>query len=86
VLRGGSWNNNANNVRSANRNNNNPGNDNNNIGFRCSAPAGSFLKSQVRTIHGWALPLRVKVPGLFLVEQPIHWLAQPKMNPPCPFW
>ena len=36
VLRGGSWNNNTNNLRVANRNNNNPDNQNNNIGFRCS--------------------------------------------------
>lgn len=34
VIRGGSWNNNANNCRSANRNNNNPDNNNNNNGFR----------------------------------------------------
>ena len=34
VLRGGSFNNNWNNVRVANRNNNNPNNSNNNIGFR----------------------------------------------------
>ncbi|HOT96341.1 MAG TPA: SUMF1/EgtB/PvdO family nonheme iron enzyme [bacterium] len=34
VLRGGSWNNNQNNVRCANRNRNNPGNRNDNIGFR----------------------------------------------------
>ncbi|MCX7067370.1 MAG: SUMF1/EgtB/PvdO family nonheme iron enzyme [Methylococcales bacterium] len=34
VLRGGSWNNNARNTRSANRNNNTPDNRNNNIGFR----------------------------------------------------
>ena len=34
TLRGGSWNNNSNNVRSANRNRNNPHNRNNNIGFR----------------------------------------------------
>jgi formylglycine-generating enzyme required for sulfatase activity len=33
-LRGGSWNNNGNNCRSANRNNNNPDARNNNIGFR----------------------------------------------------
>jgi formylglycine-generating enzyme required for sulfatase activity len=38
VLRGGSWNNNDNNVRSANRNNNNPDNWNNNNGFRCVRP------------------------------------------------
>ncbi len=34
VKRGGSWNNNARNCRSANRNRNNPDNRNNNIGFR----------------------------------------------------
>jgi formylglycine-generating enzyme required for sulfatase activity len=34
VLRGGSWNNKAENLRSANRNRNNPDNRNNNIGFR----------------------------------------------------
>jgi len=35
VLRGGNWNNNANNSRCTYRNNNNPNNANNNIGFRC---------------------------------------------------
>ncbi|MBF0452797.1 MAG: SUMF1/EgtB/PvdO family nonheme iron enzyme [Candidatus Magnetomorum sp.] len=34
VVRGGSWNNNARNCRSANRNRNEPGNRNNNLGFR----------------------------------------------------
>lgn len=34
VIRGGSWNNNAQNLRSGNRNNNDPGNRNNNLGFR----------------------------------------------------
>jgi len=39
VNRGGSWNNNANNCRVANRNNNTPDNSNN-IGFRaCLSPA-----------------------------------------------
>jgi len=38
VKRGGSWNNNANNCRVANRNNNTPGNSNNNIGFRAVLP------------------------------------------------
>jgi formylglycine-generating enzyme required for sulfatase activity len=35
--RGGSWNNNASNVRSANRNRNKPGNRNNNLGFRLAS-------------------------------------------------
>ena len=34
VIRGGSWNNNAQNCRSANRNNNDPDNRNNNLGYR----------------------------------------------------
>jgi len=33
-VRGGSWNNNQNNARCADRNRNNPNNSNNNIGFR----------------------------------------------------
>ena len=46
VKRGGSWNNNARNCRSANRNNDTPDNRNNNLGFRPSStlrpgPAGS---------------------------------------------
>ncbi|MEK9142046.1 MAG: SUMF1/EgtB/PvdO family nonheme iron enzyme [Nitrospirota bacterium] len=45
VLRGGSWNNNPQNLRSANRNNNKPTNRNNNIGFRCA-----------KTLHGRAGP------------------------------
>ncbi|MGE0823444.1 MAG: SUMF1/EgtB/PvdO family nonheme iron enzyme [Candidatus Binatia bacterium] len=36
VVRGGSWNNEARNVRVANRNRNEPGNRNDNIGFRCA--------------------------------------------------
>jgi len=51
VLRGGSFNNNWNNVRAANRNNNNPDNRNDNIGFRCAAGApGAFLEGQVRCV------------------------------------
>ncbi|MBN1610412.1 MAG: SUMF1/EgtB/PvdO family nonheme iron enzyme [Polyangiaceae bacterium] len=36
VIRGGSWNNNADNLRATNRNNNTPTNRNNNIGLRCA--------------------------------------------------
>ncbi|MBI5816363.1 MAG: SUMF1/EgtB/PvdO family nonheme iron enzyme [Nitrospinae bacterium] len=35
MLRGGSWNNNPDNLRASNRNNNDPANRNNNNGFRC---------------------------------------------------
>lgn len=39
VNRGGSWNNNPRNCRVSNRNNNNPDNRNNNLGFRlCLVP------------------------------------------------
>ncbi len=37
VLRGGSWNNQGDNCRCANRNRNNPNNRNNNVGFRCAS-------------------------------------------------
>jgi len=48
VIRGGNWNNNLNNSRSANRNNNNPSNRNNNVGFRpASSPPG-----QKASVHG----------------------------------
>lgn len=40
VLRGGAWNNDADNCRVANRNNNGPDNRNNNVGFR---PANTAL-------------------------------------------
>ncbi|MGF1486572.1 MAG: SUMF1/EgtB/PvdO family nonheme iron enzyme, partial [Prochloraceae cyanobacterium] len=43
IKNGGSWNNNPNNCRSAYRNNNNPGNRNNNIGFRVVRLAPSTL-------------------------------------------
>ena len=43
VNRGGSWNNNDNNCRVANRNNNNPDNSNNNLGFRLSAQQKSDM-------------------------------------------
>ena len=35
-VRGGSWNNEARNLRVSNRNRNDPGNRNDNIGFRCA--------------------------------------------------
>ncbi|HKI19360.1 MAG TPA: SUMF1/EgtB/PvdO family nonheme iron enzyme [Isosphaeraceae bacterium] len=47
VIRGGSWNNDAQNVRAAYRNHNQPSNRNHNLGFRCAElttePDGSLL-------------------------------------------
>lgn len=54
VLRGGSWNNNDNNVRAANRNRNEPTNENNNLGFRCALPysalSGPLGVERLRTL------------------------------------
>ncbi len=64
MIRGGSWNNNPANLRSANRNNNTPSNRNNNIGFRVLAArrvAGRPRDEQERvqpprTAAMWAAP------------------------------
>ena len=42
VVRGGAWNNNPQNLRSANRNNNTTGNRNNNIGLRVASTFYAF--------------------------------------------
>lgn len=54
MLRGGSWNNNPENLRSANRNNNTPTNRNNNIGFRIArtAHAGVSRFTERFSVHG----------------------------------
>ncbi|MCM0604469.1 MAG: SUMF1/EgtB/PvdO family nonheme iron enzyme [Xanthomonadaceae bacterium] len=44
VIRGGSWNNNAQNLRSANRNNNTPDNRWNNVGFRLLSTLQSYAR------------------------------------------
>jgi hypothetical protein len=50
VNRGGSWNNNARNCRSANRNNNHPDNRNNNLGLRLAAHR---LQGPNPAVHEW---------------------------------
>ena len=45
VNRGGSWNNDARNCRSANRNRNDPGNRNNNLGFRLASTIRGIVPS-----------------------------------------
>lgn len=55
VLRGGSWNNEPRNVRSANRNRNHPTNSNNNVGFRVANALPSQTLFCAR-IHGFTDP------------------------------
>jgi hypothetical protein len=80
VLRGGSWNNNADNTRAATRNDNNPNNRNNNIGFRVvclprlTAPflmalRGDLQCEAARCPHGCRLP-----------EMPVGYFAAYRMR------
>jgi hypothetical protein len=53
VVRGGSWNNNPDNLRSSNRNRNEPDNRNNNIGFRVArvlSPASTLFFARAGAI------------------------------------
>lgn len=54
VLRGGSWNNDPINLRTANRNNNTPDNRNNNIGFRCASESSVGPRCRASTEAGYA--------------------------------
>lgn len=54
VLRGGFWNNNPINLRTANRNNNTPDNRNNNIGFRCASESPIGPRCCTSTEAGYA--------------------------------
>jgi len=51
VIRGGNFNNNASNLRVANRNNNTPTNRNNNIGARCAKTVGFLLREDIQSRH-----------------------------------
>jgi hypothetical protein len=83
MLRGGSWNNNAPFVRAANRNNNDPDNRNNNIGFRCVVVASMVPKGQVSSVYGREVSAQGEhIPGLF----PAGQIVQPKNKKPCPVW
>jgi len=53
MIRGGSYNNNANNLQVGNRNNNNPYNENNNIGFRF-ASTGAIMSLELFTDNSTA--------------------------------
>lgn len=64
VLRGGSWNNNNNNVRSANRNNNTPDNINNNVGFRCARSLLMFFEPEYAAFTDSACVFWKRVPDV----------------------
>ena len=49
VLRGGNWNNDANNAKSSNRNNNTPSNRNNNYGFRLSSTLPGYCQGPAQS-------------------------------------
>jgi hypothetical protein len=71
VIRGGSWNNEPDNVRSANRNRNTPTKRNDNIGFRCAQDACPM--AGVRTFIG-------KVRSVPLGVQTDPWLLDAVVN------
>ncbi|MCX6916319.1 MAG: reverse transcriptase domain-containing protein [Verrucomicrobia bacterium] len=73
VLRGGSWNNDPTNLRSAYRNNNTPDNRNNNIGFRCVFVGGSSPKAEGVGVMpgGLRLPGQSQESSLTAVPAPV---------------
>ena len=84
MLRGGSFNNNAANVRSANRNNNQPDNRNNNNGFRAASTlrqdicpvVPEFTGCPVSTVPWWSVPeckVQVVVPCRAAVRLTDEW-------------
>ncbi|NUM79124.1 SUMF1/EgtB/PvdO family nonheme iron enzyme [candidate division KSB1 bacterium] len=68
VLRGGAWNNQPHNVACAYRNNNEPDNRNNNIGFRCAKTPGARGRLQMAK--------SLQNPGSFSQNLPAHGLAE----------
>jgi Sulfatase-modifying factor enzyme 1 len=72
VLRGGSWINNARNCRSANRNANDPGNRNDNIGFRLARAHREVLGEEPQEAQSRALSCRVATPRRQSVLAPVR--------------
>ncbi len=79
--RGGSWNNDAQYARAANRNNNDPDNRNDNLGFRLASPgaAGLCAHGPERRDHGPA----ARAMPLTIVSEPVPGgnATGPKMTP-----
>ncbi|MBI5116995.1 SUMF1/EgtB/PvdO family nonheme iron enzyme [Candidatus Poribacteria bacterium] len=78
MLRGGSWNNNRNNARCANRNRNNRNNRNNNVGFRCA-----------RTWIPWLAPepclsRKTRVCAIQVQVSLLCWLSRANRNKKLP--
>jgi hypothetical protein len=87
VLRGGSWNNNPRNLRSAKRNRNNADNRNNNIGFRvASTPSCRSRRVDGRDGRAEVRPGRVMMSRLRPVPQPgaASVLGFGRRTPPFP--
>lgn len=63
IIRGGSWNNNASNCRSSNRNDNNPSNRNNNNGFRLAFPPSPSRAPRAQTRWPERCPDRLGQPS-----------------------
>ena len=83
MLRGGSWNNNQNNARCANRNRNTPDNRNNNIGFRVAASHGIPPWPEMSRVYG-----RVAEAIKGELARPVPGWGQPQANmeQPRPLW
>ena len=73
VLRGGSWNNNAKNLRSANRNKNEPDNRNNNVGFRLVNTKPCQI-NEVQGFHFSALALSRQLTCAGFCRTNKHWV------------
>ena len=80
VLRGGSWNNNQDNARSANHNRNNPNNRNNNIGLWSWKAAVierlAGLRLVIHASRAQVLPVDDGIPWLGFVVYPTHRLVK----------
>ncbi len=79
MLRGGAWNNNARNLRAAERNRNEPDNRNNNIGFRV---ARDVERSRERGFEAGAVEIMVSagVPFHFRIAIPAPGIELPAPN------
>ncbi len=78
VNRGGSWNNNGQNLRSANRDRNNPTNRNNNLGFRLLRPSPlpgwiSGRRTGARPEESASAFSRIRVPRPGWYRQAMEW-------------